>query len=69
MISQKHLITLFLLIWSFLRKIPIYRTNSGDPGGGGGAGGPDPPPPPLSGIYHVLVNKEYVWLATQFNPK
>ena len=57
----------------------MYRTNIGDPGGGGvrgtvqtlaiqrGSGGPDPPP--LSGIYHVLVNKEYVWLATQVNPK
>ena len=57
----------------------MYRTHIGVPGGGGvrgtvqtlaiqrGSGGPDPPP--LSGIYHVLVNKEYVWLATQVNPK
>ena len=58
----------------------MYRTNIGDPGGGGGSGVPyktlaiqrgsgGPDPPPLSGIYHVLVNKEYVWLATQVNPK
>ena len=36
-------------------------------GSKGGSGGPDPPPPPLSGKYNVLVNNEYVWLATQFN--
>ena len=45
----------------------MYRTHSGG-FRGGGSGGPDPPPP-VSGIYNVLVNKEYVWLATQFNPK
>ena len=34
-----------------------------DPGGGGGSS------PPLSGKYNVFVNKKYVWLATQCNPK
>ena len=47
----------------------VCVTNSGGSKGGGvrwGGGGVLTPPPPLSGKYNVLVNKEYVWLATQY---